>query len=77
MDDRELLGKYAALLEEVERLTKENVRLRAQLELTASDPAGKPPEKTRRVEEKPRSESTALNLKSFVDHTSHSYAKIQ
>jgi superfamily II DNA or RNA helicase len=76
MDYKELLGKYTVLLKEVKRLTKENSRLRAQLELTASEPPGKTPEVIKSVEKTPCGESTIHNFKSIVDNSSDSYAKI-
>lgn len=37
MDYRKLLEKYNALLEQVDRLTRENIQLKAQLGLTESE----------------------------------------
>ncbi len=76
MDYKELLGKYTVLLEEVERLRKENSRLRAQLEATASKSPRKTPEETKIVEKAPCSESIAPNFKTVVDNTSDTCAKI-
>lgn len=76
MDYKELLEKYTVLLEEVNRLTKENSRLKAQLELTASEPPGKTPEEIKNVEKTLCDESIANNSKPFVENTSDSYAKI-
>ncbi|MBN1930531.1 MAG: DEAD/DEAH box helicase family protein [Desulfobacterales bacterium] len=76
MDYKELLEKYTILLEEVKRLTKENSRLKAQLEPTASEPPGKTPEDKKSVEKTPCGESIAHNFKSVVDNTSDSDAKI-
>ncbi|WP_419656313.1 restriction endonuclease, type I, R subunit type III [Desulfosarcina variabilis str. Montpellier] len=76
MDYKELLEKYTVLLKAVERLRKENSRLRAQLELSASKPPAKTPEDTEIVEKTVGDESVAHNFKSVVDHTSDSSAKI-
>ncbi|WP_419656340.1 restriction endonuclease, type I, R subunit type III [Desulfosarcina variabilis str. Montpellier] len=76
MDYKELLEKYTVLLKAVERLRKENSRLRAQLELSASKPPAKTSENTEIVEKTPCGESVAYNFKSVVDHTSDSSAKI-
>jgi superfamily II DNA or RNA helicase len=76
MDYKELLGKYTVLLEEVERLRKENSRLRAQLEATASKSPGKTPEETKIAEKTPCSQSIAPNFKTVVDNSSDTCAKI-
>ena len=76
MDYKELLEKYTVLLKAVERLRKENSRLRAQLELSASKPPAKTPEDTEIVEKTVGDESIVHNFKSVVDHTSDSSAKI-
>ena len=76
MNDKELLGKYIVLLEEVKRLRNENSRLRAQLELTASEHPGKTPEEIKSVEKTPCGESNTHNFKSVVDNASDSFAKV-
>ncbi|MGD9368724.1 MAG: hypothetical protein PVH87_23685, partial [Desulfobacteraceae bacterium] len=76
MDYKELLEKYTVLLEEVERLRKENSRLRAQLEIATSEPLGNTPEDLKIVEKTPYEESITHNFKSVVDNTSDSSAKI-
>ncbi len=76
MDYKELIGKYTVLLEEVERLRKENRRLRTQLEIATSEPPGNTPEDKKIVEKTPCEESVAQNFKSVVDNTSDSSAKI-
>lgn len=76
MDYTELLEKYTVLLEEVKRLTKENSRLRAQLELAASETPGKTSEEIKSVEKTPCVESITHNFKSVVDNTSDSITKI-
>ena len=76
MNYEELLGRYTVLLEEVKRLTKENSRLKAQLELIGSEPSVKSSEKLKSVEKTPHEESIAHNFKSVVDNTSDSHAKI-
>ena len=77
MDYKELLGKYTALLEEVKRLINENRQLKAQLELRASEPRGSVPEEIDSVEKTAYGESITQNLKSAVDNTSDSDAKIR
>ena len=76
MDYTELLRKYTILLEEVKRLTKENSRLKARLELMVSEPPGKTPEEIKNVEKPSCDESITSNFKSVVDNTSDSRAKI-
>ncbi len=76
MDYKELLGKYTVLLEEIKRLTKENSRLRAQLEIATSEPPGNTPEDLIIVEKTPCEESIAHNFKPVVASTSDSSAKI-
>ena len=72
MDYKELLEKYTILLAEVKRLTRENSRLKTQLELRASDP----PEKTKNVEKKTCGESDPHHFESAIDNTSDSGVKI-
>ncbi|BBO85834.1 helicase [Desulfosarcina ovata subsp. sediminis] len=76
MEHKELLKKYTVLLEEVERLTKENSRLKAQLELLTSETSGKAPEEIKNVEKKACDESITNNFKTDVDNQSDSNAKI-
>ena len=76
MDYTELLRKYCVLLEEVERLRKENSRLRAQLEIVTSEPPGNTPEDLKINEKTPCEESLTHNFKSVVNNTSDSSAKI-
>jgi hypothetical protein len=76
MDYKELLGKYTVLLEELKRLRNENSRLRAQLEIAASEPPENAPEDLKIVEKTLCEESTTHNFKSVVDKTSGSSAKI-
>ena len=76
MDYKELLGKYTVLLEEVERLRKENWRLRAQLEISTSKPPEITTEGLKIVEKIPCEESITHNFKSVVDNTSDSSDKI-
>ena len=76
MDYTELLEKYTVLLEKVKRLTKENSRLRAQLELEASEAPEKTSEEINSVEKTPCVESITHNFKSVVDNTSDSITKI-
>ena len=76
MNYEELLERYIALSEEVTRITKENSRLKAQLELIGSEPTIKASEKQISVEKIPYNESTTHNYKSVVNNTSDSHAKI-
>jgi superfamily II DNA or RNA helicase len=76
MDYKELIEKYTVLLEEVERLRKENRRLRTQLEIATSEPHRNTPEDIKIVEKTPSEESLTQNSKSVVDNTSDSSAKI-
>ena len=76
MDYKELIGKYTVLLEEIERLKKENRRLRTQLEIATSEPPGNTPEDIKIVEKTFCEESITQNFKSVVDNTSDSSAKI-
>ena len=76
MDYKELLGKYTVLLEEVDRLRKENRRLRTQLEIATSEPPGNTPEDIKIVKKTPCEESYTHNSISVVDNTSDSSAKI-
>jgi superfamily II DNA or RNA helicase len=76
MDYKELLENYTVLLEEVDRLRKENKHLRTQLEIATSEPPGNTPEDIKIVEKTPCEESITQNFKSVVDNTSDSSAKI-
>jgi superfamily II DNA or RNA helicase len=76
MDYKELLENYTVLLEELDRLRKENKHLRTQLEIATSEPPGNTPEDIKIVEKTPCEESITQNFKSVVDNTSDSSAKI-
>jgi superfamily II DNA or RNA helicase len=76
MDYKELLENYTVLLEELDRLRKENKHLRTQLEIVTSEPPGNTPEDIKIVEKTPCEESITQNFKSVVDNTSDSSAKI-
>ena len=76
MDYKELLAKYTVLLEEIKRLRRENSRLRAQLEIAASEPLGNTPEDLKIVAKTPCTVSVSQSFKAVVDNTSNSSTKI-
>ena len=77
MDYKALLDKYTVSLNEIKRLTEENSRLRAQLELSTSKPPRKTPEETKSIEKTHPGEPIVNKFKPVVDNTSDSYTKIQ
>ena len=77
MDYRELLEKYNALLEQVDRLTKENIQLRAQLELPEPEFIQKTIS-VKNIERKiPDDESASRKSFSDVDNQSDTFSKIR
>ncbi len=76
MDKRELLEKYNALLEQVDRLTKENIQLRAQLGLPEPELTQKTISE-KNIEKKPDDESAARKSFSDVDNQSDTFSKIR
>ena len=77
MDYRELLEKYNVLLEQADRLTKENIQLRAQLGLPDSELIQKTISVKSTERKIPDDESAARNFFSDVDNQSDSFSKIR
>ena len=67
MDYRELFEKYNVLLEQVDRLTKENIQLKAQLGLPKSELIQKTISLKRTERKIPDDESAAMKSFSGVD----------
>lgn len=77
MDYQKLLEKYNALLEQVDRLTKENTQLKAQLGLPESEPIPKTASVKNTERKISDDESAQKNFFSGVDCTSDSLSKIR
>ena len=77
MDYRKLLEKYNALLEQVDRLTKENIQLKAKLGLTESELTLKTISAKYTERKIPDDESAQKNRFPRVDSTSDSLSKIR
>jgi len=77
MDYRELLEKYNVLLEQVDRLTKENIQLKAQLGLPKSELIQKTISVKRTERKIPDDESAAMKSFSGVDNQSDTFSKIR
>ena len=77
MDYRKLLEKYNALLEQVDRLTKENIQLRAQLELPEPEFIQKTTSVKNTERKIPDDESAARKSFSDVDNQSDTFSKIR
>jgi len=77
MDYRKLLEKYNALLEQVDRLTKENIQLKAQLGLSESELILKTISAKNTERNLSGDESADRNCFSGVDCTSDSLSKIR
>ncbi len=77
MDYKELFEKYNILLEEINRLTKENSQLKAQLGLTRSELSQNTTSAIKTEKKRPDDESTDRNCFSDVDSTSDALSKIR
>jgi len=77
MDYKELIEKYNILLEEINRLTKENSQLKAQLGLTRSELPRNTTSAIKTEKNRPDHESTDRNCFSNVDSTSDALSKIR
>ena len=77
MDYRELLEEYNNLLEQVDRLTKENIQLRAQLGLPESERIQKTTSVKSTGRKIPDDESAAGKSFSDVDNQSDTFSKIR
>jgi superfamily II DNA or RNA helicase len=77
MDFKELLEKYNTLLEQVNRLTKENIQLRAQLGLPKSEFIKKTTSAKNNERNKPDDESDSRKTFSDVDNQSDTFSKIR
>jgi len=77
MDYRELIEKYNALLEQVDRLTEENIQLKTQLGLPESELVPKTTSVKNTGRKIPDDESAQKNRFPSVDRTSDSLSKIR
>jgi len=77
MDYRKLLEKHNALLEQVDRLTKENIQLKAQLGLSESERIQITTSERNTARNLPDDESADRNRFPSVDSTSDSLSKIR
>jgi len=77
MDYKELLGRYNVLLEQVDRLTKENIQLKAQLGLPEPELIQKTTSVKNTERKIPDDKSAARKSFSDVDNQSDTFSKIR
>ena len=76
MDYWELLEKYNILLEEINRLSKENSQLKVQLGLKKSEPTRNTTPAIKTEKNIPEDELTDISCLSYVSSTSDTLSKI-